>query len=148
MFGRHRLVRMAIPQTKLPAADIATRQGDGAEGLAACTLAALAWHHQQLALGHLGGAVVLPGQASEEIKIGLVELIRPDHFGRYRTPWLPAVARGNVGHDGRQRHVFPTATADGLAGTTHVTGLALDHQCVRRPGDLDLVDHVSPQAGQ
>ncbi|MNR22850.1 hypothetical protein D3C85_1398270 [compost metagenome] len=46
MRGGHRLVRVAIAEAELPAADIATREGNHAKGLAACALATLARHHQ------------------------------------------------------------------------------------------------------
>jgi hypothetical protein len=52
-------VRVAIAEVELPAADVATRQGDCAEGLAAGGLPALARHHQQFAVGDLGRAVEL-----------------------------------------------------------------------------------------
>jgi len=148
MLGGHGFVRVAITETELPTAEVTPGQRDRPERFTACGLSTLSRHHQQLAVGHLGRAVVLFGQPGDEIKIGLVELVDPGDFGRHRTHRLPAITRGDIGHDLRQRHTLPAPATDGLATAAHVAGLALDYDGIGRTGHLDRVYRVTAHARQ
>ncbi|MNG01514.1 hypothetical protein D3C84_845000 [compost metagenome] len=132
VLGGHLAVRVAIAQAKLPATDVLAGDGDRAKLLAACALPALTRHHQQLAVRDLGRAVVLLGQARDEIKIGFADLIGALDLDGQRAHRLPAVTRGDIGDDLRQRHVFPAAATNGLATAAHVAGLTLNHDGVGR----------------
>ena len=69
MLGADRFVGAAIREVELPAADVATGQGDRAQELAACALPGLALQDQQLAVCDFGGAVVLPGQPGDKVEV-------------------------------------------------------------------------------
>ncbi|MNE43406.1 hypothetical protein D3C80_1375790 [compost metagenome] len=141
------LMRAAVAQAKLPAGHVTALQGNDRQGLATRALSALSRQDQQLAVGHLGGAVVFFGHPGDEIEVGLVELVHARHPGVDRARRLPAIARGHVTDDLRQADVLPTAAARGLAAAAHVAGLAADHQGVWRAGDSHLIHGVAPHAG-
>ena len=127
VLGADSLVRAAITQPELPAADVAAGQGDGAQRRAARALTALALHHQQLAVRNLGGAVELLGEPGDKVEVGFAELVRARHHGVDRAHRRPAVTRSYVLDDAGQAHTFPTAAARGLAAPAHVAGFAPDH---------------------
>ena len=58
VLGADSLVRAAITQPELPAADVATCQGDGAQRCTTRALSSFALHHQQMAVRHFGGAAI------------------------------------------------------------------------------------------
>ena len=147
MLGADRFVGAAIREAELPAADVATGQGDRAQCLAACALPRLALQNQQLAVRHFGGAVVLPGQPGDKVEIRLAELVGPGDQSGHRAHRLPAVAGGHVCHDTDQCDDLPTAAAGGFAAAAHIAGLAPDHQGIRWAGQFDLVHGVTPEAG-
>jgi hypothetical protein len=93
-------------------------------------------------------SAILLGQARDEVEVRLIELIGAGHLDLHWTHGLPVVTRGNVGHDPRQRHVFPAAATGGLAAAAHVAGLTSDHQRIRWAGQFDFVDDVAADAGQ
>jgi len=78
-------VRAAITQPELPAANVASGKGDGAQRRAAPALSTLALHHQQLAVCHFGGAVELLGEPGDEVEVGFAELVS--------APGRPATSR-------------------------------------------------------
>ncbi|MNP04835.1 hypothetical protein D3C76_967690 [compost metagenome] len=77
MAGLHRLVSPLVGQAKLPTGDVRTTQANHAKRLATSALPPLTRQHQQDAVANLGGAVVLLGQAGDEVEVRLVELIDP-----------------------------------------------------------------------
>lgn len=74
MLGLHGLVRALVAEAKLVAAHVATVNGDRAQGLTARALPGLSQQHQQLAVSHLGCAVVLLRQPGDEVEVGFIEL--------------------------------------------------------------------------
>ncbi len=148
VLGLHRLLRVAITEAELIAGNVRLVDGDDRQRLAGGALPALARHDQQLAFGHLGGAVVLLGQAGDKVVIRLIALVDALDLGVDRARHLPAVALGDFANDLRQRHVLPAAATHGLAAAAHVAGLAANHDGVGRPAQFHLVDGVRAQAGQ
>lgn len=143
--GRYRLVRVAVTKAKLKAADVTALNHHHAKGLSRTALATLKRHHQQLAVGHLGGAVVLLGQARDEVEIRLVEPIRSRHLSLHGVHRLPAIARGDISDDARQGYVFPIAAAGGLAAAAHVAGLTGNRQGkIGETLETDLFTRIEP----
>ncbi|MNP03866.1 hypothetical protein D3C76_957640 [compost metagenome] len=142
------LVGRAVPEAERVAANIRAANGDRRQRFAAGRDARLPLEDQQLAVAHLGGTVMQPGNACDEVVVRLSQLVRTRHNGMHIAGRYPAIAAGHRSDNLGQGLALEAAVSGGLATAAHVAGLAPYDQRIRWAGQFHLIDRIAVDAGQ